>query len=349
MKNHFKISVILVISFLTNSLYAQKKWVVEYNRLADTFTYFEVMTSKGKETEKPLSKAPAVYNGDVVKFRCINLNDYVFSVKMNDANGEVIRESSGSGMASTLVGMFNPLGFAGNFGTAIGLLDNMPSLDGMTLRTSRGSSSAMALQKEVLEVKSELEGLIELTTIAEAPLGILYAEDLTVQEIKEKFNIACSQVDISLITQRKQELETHFEELMGQKSNIETDDKDILLAIQEISSMIEQFNIAYAGKNSPIDYERIKKDLEKRTFSVEKTVVVNNSGLGTTNYEGTSTNIFWNLEFSADRKPKKLDSQDGESDFLGSMSNDSYFTAANENTLRSNVVVQLPIRGAILP
>ena len=345
MKNTIKLVVLFLTLTFSNNISAQKKWVVEYNKLADTFLYYEVLTAKGKESEKPLSKAPAVYNGDVVKFRCINLNEYVFSVKMKDTNGELIKEQSSSGMAGTFVSLFNPLGFAGNFGRTVQLMENIPTLQGMTLNT-RGSSAAIQLQQDIVDAKEELSELIEFASIAESPTGILYAEDLTIDEIRDKFNTACSKVDISLFNQRKTEFKLHLIELKKQNQSIEKVETDLTHAIAEISSTYEEFANAYEGKNSPIDFERIKKDLEKRKFSVEKTIVVSNSNLGTDN-NGTSTNIYWNLEFSADRRPKA--STEDESAFLKAHGSDAFFTSATENTLRSNVIATLPVRGTIMP
>jgi hypothetical protein len=347
MKNLFTLLSLLLCCSTINNLSAQKKWVVEYNKLADSFSYYEVLTTKGKETEKPLSKAPAVYNGDVVKFRCINLNEYVFSVKIDNTNGELIKEESSSGLAGALVSMFNPLGFAGNFGRTIDLMDNMPSVNGMTVRT-RGNSAAMQLQKEIVDVKDELGQLIEFAAVAEAPTALLYAEDLTVEEMREKFQQACSQVDVSLFSQRKNEFEQHFGEVIAHNEALEVAEADLGEAIAEISAVYEEFDQAYTGKHSPIDYERIKKDLGKRTFSVERSIVVNNSNMGSDHY-GTSTNIFWNIEFSADRRPKASSFGDEDQESQGSYGSDSYFTSANANTLRSNVIAQLPIRGAIMP
>jgi len=346
MKNAVSAALLLLVMTLCNSLNAQKKWVVEYNKLADTFSYYEVLTTKGKETEKPLSKAPAVYNGDVVKFRCINLNEYVFSAKIDNTNGELIKEESSSGLAGALVSMFNPLGFAGNFGRTIDLMDNLPSVNGMTVRT-RGNSAAMQLQKEIVDVKDELGQLIEFAAIAEAPTGLLYAEDLTVEEIREKFKQACSQVDVSLFSQRKNEFEEHLGEVIAHNEALEVAEPNLVEAIGEISATFEEFDQAYGGKNSPIDYDRIKKDLEKRSFSVERSIVVNNSSIGS-DYNGTATNIYWNIEFSADRKPKAATFEE-DGGMQRSYGGDSYFTTANENTLRSNVIAQLPIRGAIMP
>jgi hypothetical protein len=346
MKNLLTLCGLFLCFSTINNLSAQKKWVVEYNKLADSFSYYEVLTSKGKETEKPLIKAPAVYNGDVVKFRCINLNEYVFSVKIENTSGELIKEESSSGLAGTLVSMFNPLGFAGNFGRTIDLMDNMPSVNGITVRT-RGNSAAMQLQKEIVDVKDELGQLIEFAAVAEAPTGILYAEDLTLEEIREKFQQACSQVDVSLFSQRKNEFEKHLGEVIAHNEALEVAEADLGDAIGEISAVYEDFDQAYTGKHSPIDYERITKDLGKRTFSVERSIVVNNSYMDSDH--SIATNIFWNIEFSADRRPKASSFGDEDQESQSSYGGDSYLTSANANTLRSNVIAQLPIRGAIMP
>ena len=342
---HLSIVYFALFLFATGlQAHAQKKWVVEYNKLADTFSYYEVLIEKGKETEKPLSKAPAVFNGDVIKFRCINLNDFVFSVRMDDVEGDVIGEESSLGLASTLVSMMSPIGFAGNFGKTMDFMDQIPSI-GVVNLASRGSAEASAIQMNVASVKEELSELVEFAAAVEAPTAILYAEDLTLEEIRDRFSQASSLVDRSLFDRRKSDFEEHLNDVIALKDSSNVKEEKLDEAIDELSSTYDKFKDAYiTNKYSPIDHNRIKKELESRTFSVEKSIVVNNSQLGS----GASS-IFWNLEFSADRRPR-LPTMENESDLQSAGSGvDGYFTRENENTLRSNVIVQLPIRGAVTP
>ena len=184
MKNLVKISLVLVFSFIANSICAQKKWVVEYNKLDNTYSYFEVLTSKGKETEKVLTKVPAVDYGDVVKFRCINLNEYVFSVQIDE--GKILNKEANPGsVVNSVVSMLNPMGFVGNFGKSIDIMNDLPTVNAIT---TRGEDEFLQMKNEVLALNEELSSLLEMASQLETAATVIYAEDLSLDEIKQKFD-----------------------------------------------------------------------------------------------------------------------------------------------------------------
>ena len=337
MKNILRLSGLIGMLLMTSSLFAQKKWIVEYNKLDNTYNYFEVLTTKGKETEIKLSKVPAVDYGDVVKFRVTNLNEYVFSVKMEEAT-VISKQANTSSIVSTMTGMLSPLGFVGNMGKSLDFIDRLPSVQGIL---TRGGDEYAQERNEVLSLNEELSGLLDFASEIESTTSILYAEDLTLNEIKNKFSENVKQVDLGLYQQRQQEFVDHLEKLNSDEVREKLKQAKLESKLNDINSVYLKFSETYEGENSPIDFNRINKDLSKRTFSVERSVVISQD-MGRKE-SGTESFVLFNIRFEADQKPKQVSQ---ESSYGNS---NEEFTSKEGNTLRSNIIVELPMKGVIIP
>ena len=79
--------------------------------------------------------------------------------------------------------------------------------------------------------------------------------------------------------------------------------------------------------------------MNKKTFSVERSIVISKDKNSYGNERNTS--IFFNIQFDADQKTPS----EGENEYNRVLK----LTSINENTLRSNVIVELPLRGLIIP
>ncbi len=335
MKHFLKFAAFLSILISSNELLAQRKWVVEYDKLDNTYNYYEVFTSKGKETEKSISKAPTVDYGDVVKFRCINLNEYVFSVKVDEGTF-VSKEASNGSMISTVASILSPVGFLGNFGKSMDIIDRTPSLDAIS---SRGDNEYITMKKEVLSLNEELNGLLEFASEMESATSVIYAEDLTLDEVKNKFTENVKKVDLGLFQQRNEEFTKHLEKLNSSQEDEKWQESNLDKEIKIISELYSEFSKIYEGGDSPIDFKRITKDLNKKTFSVERSIVISKNQNSHGNERNTS--IFFNIQFDADQKTNT----ESENEYNRVLK----LTSKNENTLRSNVIVELPLRGLIIP
>ena len=331
-----KIAMILVISVLANSIYAQKKWVVEYNKLDNTYSYFEVLTSKGKETEKSLAKVPAVDYGDIVKFRCINLNEYVFSVKIDE--GKILNKQAQPGsVVNSVVSMLNPMGFVGNFGKSIDIMNDLPTVNAIT---TRGEDEFLQMKNEVLALNEELSSLLEMASEIENTAKIIYSEELTLEEIKSNFTENLKKVDLGLLQQRSEEFSVHLGEVTNGHDEKKWIQAKLETELEEITDAYSEFSEVYDGDASPIDFKRISKDLSKRTFSVERSVLISRD-ISDTGY-GTEAIVYFNIQFEADQLPKE-DKEERSYD------RELNFKSKEANTLRSNIVVQLPMKGVITP
>jgi hypothetical protein len=337
MKNLVKISLVLVFSFIANSICAQKKWVVEYNKLDNTYSYFEVLTSKGKETEKVLTKVPAVDYGDVVKFRCINLNEYVFSVQIDE--GKILNKEANPGsVVNSVVSMLNPMGFVGNFGKSIDIMNDLPTVNAIT---TRGEDEFLQMKNEVLALNEELSSLLEMASQLETAATVIYAEDLSLDEIKQKFDESVKQVDLGLFRQRSEEFSIHLEEIESSHDEEKWEQAKLDTEMEDIQEAFSEFEEAYEGDNSPVDFKKISKDLNKKTFSVERSIVITRD-INDIGY-GTESIVYFNIQFEADKKPM------AEKDEERSYDRELKFKTKDSNTLRSNIVVQLPMKGVIMP
>ncbi|MFN6037684.1 MAG: hypothetical protein ACK452_04395, partial [Bacteroidota bacterium] len=69
-----KLISLLILPIIT---FAQKHYVVEFDRINNTEKYFDLNYDKGNFQEKEIKK-PYLKKGDVVKFRVTNYNPFVF-------------------------------------------------------------------------------------------------------------------------------------------------------------------------------------------------------------------------------------------------------------------------------
>lgn len=69
--------------FFSFMSFAQKKFVVEYDRIQDQVSFYELSYNKGEYSERKMDKTPVLGRGDVVKFRTLNTNPFVFSFQVD--------------------------------------------------------------------------------------------------------------------------------------------------------------------------------------------------------------------------------------------------------------------------
>ena len=76
---------------------AQKKYIVEYDRINDNTKYYEMFYNQGEYTEKMIEKKPVLSRGDVVKFRSLNTNPLVLSFSVEEP--EKLKQKEGNSKA----------------------------------------------------------------------------------------------------------------------------------------------------------------------------------------------------------------------------------------------------------
>ena len=95
--------------FFSFMSFAQKKFVVEYDRIKDNISYYELSYKKGEYSEKELDKAPVLNRGDVVKFRSLNTNPLVFSFNVDEPEELGEQENVSKSVLSGFSGVMNQM------------------------------------------------------------------------------------------------------------------------------------------------------------------------------------------------------------------------------------------------
>ena len=76
-----KTFILSLFTFISMSFFCQKKYLIEFDRINNTEKYFELIYEKGKYNEI-LIKKPSLKKGDMVRFKGVNLNPFVFQMRL---------------------------------------------------------------------------------------------------------------------------------------------------------------------------------------------------------------------------------------------------------------------------
>lgn len=299
MKKHLILSFIALLSIFSA---AQKNYLVIYDKLANTTEYREIRYERGRPIEK-IIKCPSVDAGDVVTFRCINTNEFVFDVNLGD---EEVIESQHSNALSNLAQMINPFGFSGPLGNVADLLSNSNLDNGiyMTRGDEAESAEMTAIRSEFIDLNDELTEVIEEYKKIKNIAMVVYAEDKTLEEIKADFNVAKKSINLNSYNNKKVRLANH-------KSEIDSilEDNESLIDIMDVSyknilESVEKFQEFYADE---VNLKSIQNRLDNLDFVSEKTVVIENHYAN----EGRGGSIS-KLEYLISFNTKSFDQDGGE-------------------------------------
>jgi len=135
--------------FFSFMSFAQKKFVVEYDRIKDNISYYELSYKKGEYSEKELDKAPVLNRGDVVKFRSLNTNPLVFSFNVDEPEELGEKENVSKSVLSGFSGVMGQIdGAISEVGFELSSLGYNPPDD---VSFGRGTENISTAKKASLE------------------------------------------------------------------------------------------------------------------------------------------------------------------------------------------------------
>lgn len=284
--------VFLLLSFLfCAQIFSQNKYIVNYDKLNDSFSFEQVHYNHGKETKTKIEK-PKLKFGDVVVVNAINTNEFVF--KMNVLNREIENDNYSNPVSRLLEGF--PM-ISGLNGTIGGLLDEMSYISSRRpdpIYNSRGgeelteneSFNAMINEKtiqayQILRLESEQLKLFNENT------AVIYAEDKTLSEIKSSFSKFKETFNLEDFMTKMDELNEIVSELDKsiESTELEVEDqirKDLDQLKRSINRITNQMN----DEENPIDtelLEKIQNELEDVDFQIQHTFIVGPDKYGNVN------------------------------------------------------------------
>lgn len=217
------LNFICVFLFAQN-LYAQNHYVVQYNKIEDKIAYLQVFTQNTKRVEKILIDKPVLMEGDIVEGRIVNINEFVFTGKIEFRKIPIV-ESSNKGITQILAGL--GIGSIGN--TILGVLENLnkasESRSSINFQTRGGETSEIAkIEQEIKPILLDLEtDLLELKTLVFTTdsliRSVLYSENKTLNELKHESDIEFASKEKQL-NSLKQVLNDDFLKLSKYKDKV---------------------------------------------------------------------------------------------------------------------------------
>jgi hypothetical protein len=90
--------VTLFVLFSFASVWSQKHYLVEYDRITNTEKYFELTYDHGAFSESEIKK-PVIKKGDVVKIRSVNVNPLVFQMNIKDPQQAGVKSPGAKSLA----------------------------------------------------------------------------------------------------------------------------------------------------------------------------------------------------------------------------------------------------------
>jgi hypothetical protein len=260
MKNQL---VVMFFLFVGGQIFAQKSFVIEYDKISENTFYFEKV--KGTDRLKPV-KGIFPRKGDHVQLIVKNVNPFIYKVniEVNEEDNTPMTTSGNSELFSLL----------GNLalGTDLSFINYLPS--------SRGEGFSSVNKKKISDIHNELISIqgdyISVSSSYKELLKSLKSESLPVDSIKKK----------SLEIIKSLESEYQIEKSKNQVKLLEKDLSDIIPLDDEESNLlsVERAFITEILKIQPLkksELEKLKEVLLTSKSEINKKHTVGYSESGT--------------------------------------------------------------------
>ena len=268
-----KATYILFFLFLTISSFSQKHYLVEYDRINNTESYYELNYDKGDFIQKPIKK-PFLEKGDVVKFRSINYNPFVFKpVKINSIKQKTKEKVGSQEISDKFKTVLNlKSNILGNITNEINDLSNSdaPSLN---LLNQRGKVTEAEKNKinSLVKLSAFRESMLEAYKTLEQyekSINCIYSFALTKEQIVDELKSSIAKFDIKKYNKQIRKIEIDFKSISAdpnlKKEEIKSDEESFKKLTQHLDSLIE----------SPKNANELLIEVENKEFYSEFTKII---------------------------------------------------------------------------
>ena len=268
-----KATYILFFLFLTISSFSQKHYLVEYDRINNTESYYELNYDKGDFIQKPIKK-PFLEKGDVVKFRSINYNPFVFKPLKINSIKQKTKEKVGS---QEIFDKFKTVltlksNILGNITNEINDLSNSnaPSLN---LLNSRGNVTEAEKNKinSLVKLSAFRESMLEAYKTLEQyekSINCIYSFALTKEQIVDELKSSIAKFDIKNYNKQIRKIQIDFKSISAdpnlKKEEIKSDEESFKKLTQHLDSLLE----------SPKNANELLIEVENKEFYSENTKII---------------------------------------------------------------------------
>ena len=254
---------------LSTGLFAQTNYLIEYDKISDQLTYYQCDWIKGAQKQKKVQSIKINQN-DVLTFRVVNLNNFVYDVSM--LQQDVKKEQKESPFKTILSQ------FAGIGGPAFSLLTRLGSSAPDPFLGSRGGNKEEEeYKKRCTEILTRMDELMTNITKAysdiEKSTEVLYSKEKTKSEILNELKskqVDNNSSDIELDYEELLLLSSELEEMLEQEI-LDFDDPlwDDIDLIDELYYSFAAVCLTEDQALKPYDISELISEVENSTFSVE--------------------------------------------------------------------------------
>tara|TARA_B100000963_G_scaffold336067_1_gene330781 strand:+ start:264 stop:1670 length:1407 start_codon:yes stop_codon:yes gene_type:complete len=262
-------NIIYTLLFLPFLIKGQDSYMVQYDRISDVVKYYELTYQNGKYKEKEIER-PTVSKGDLIKFQCINTNEFIFKINIPQYNQ--IAQQDESTVSNVTTGFENVL--SGNNSA----LDELINLNRWPPEKPANTRSAMSEQERLRNnelgmlnvATTKLENVLNSIVEYEDLVNIIYSDSLTLDEIRETYNKSLVKFDFDSYNNIKDELEDYKSEI-DSFENVSVVESDPFYDGYEYVSEEINYN---ENMYNPDNRLQMKELLDNATFVLEHTIIV---------------------------------------------------------------------------
>jgi hypothetical protein len=154
-----KIGMICLFFLAVGICSAQNHYVVQWDRLQNDITYFQIEYKSGVKLETQITK-PLLREGDVLEGKIVNVNEFIFQpvVKINKKN--LNTKKTGDFLSSTLEGL-GLLDFGSGFFGALSKIIDLSGNQSAILLNTRGESLSHEQNQKVINWEKSISADIK--------------------------------------------------------------------------------------------------------------------------------------------------------------------------------------------
>jgi hypothetical protein len=255
--------------------YSQKHYLVEYDRINNDENYFELKYDKGELNQNPIKK-PYLEKRDVVKFRVVNYNPFVFK-KLIVADGK--KKTKENFVSKEIFKNLKPVLDINNnlLGSIANEISNLSTSELTSLEVLNGKMRGNISETEQKKINSlkKLSSFHESILNAykaleqyEKSINCIYSTTLNKKQIIDELTSSISKFDVSAYNNQIRNLKKDFINIAS----------DPLLKKEEIKEDVESFKKLTIHLDSLIESPKNANELllevENQKFSSEFTKII---------------------------------------------------------------------------
>ena len=272
----------IIFLFVCSNLFAQKNFVIEYDKISENTLYFEKV--KGSDRLKPM-RAIFPRKGDHVQLIVKNLNPFIYKVNI-EVNEEDNTPTTSSGNSE----LFSLLGNLA-LGTDLSFVNYLPG--------SRGEGSASANKKKISDIHNQLISIqgeyLSASMRYKELIKIMTSESMPVDSIKKNSLLIIQSLESENQTEKSKTqvklLERDLASIQpsdAEESNLLSSEKALIAELSKISTIkkseLERLKVVLLASKSEIN--------KKHTVGYSQSDTYSDYGYGNSSSEVSTDVVF---------------------------------------------------------